>query len=137
MKHLVERYKDVVRVERGLEFPQDPRQQLRMAIEAVFKSSNTERAIIYRRINKIPQDTVSAVNVVAMVFGNTGDNSGTGVAFSRDTSTGERSFNGEFLINAQGEDVVAGLRKGMPIEELKGKMPDVYAQLREIAENLE
>ncbi len=137
MKSLVEEYKKLVKDVTGEEFPQDPRTQLRLAVEAVFKSSNTERAIIYRRINRIPQDTVSAVNVVLMVFGNTGENSGTGVAFSRDTSTGERRFNGEFLINAQGEDVVAGLRKGMPIGQLKDRMSDVYDQLVEIVDRLE
>jgi len=111
--------------------------QLRMAIEAVFKSWNNPRAITYRKINKIPDDLGTAVNIVTMVFGNMGDDSGTGVGFTRNPSTGEEEFYGEYLTNAQGEDVVAGIRTPKPISELEREMPEVYKQLKEITKRLE
>ncbi len=126
----------LVHKEKG-EFPQEPYQQLRMAIDAVFRSWNTPRAVTYRRLQRIPSDWGTAVNVQTMVFGNMGERSGTGVAFTRDPATGERSFYGEFLINAQGEDVVAGIRTPRPLAELKGLFPEIYDQLDEIREKLE
>ena len=119
------------------EFPQDPRQQLLGAITAVFGSWKNPRAIHYRRMNKISEDLGTAVNVQAMVFGNLGNTSGTGVGFTRNPSTGEKEFYGEFLINAQGEDVVAGIRTPVPIRELDRVMPECYKQLREITDRLE
>jgi pyruvate,orthophosphate dikinase len=136
LKSLVETFKGIV-CEHGKEFPQDPWQQLEMAIEAVFRSWNNERAIIYREREKIPHDLGTACNVQAMVFGNMGDDSGTGVAFTRDPSTGERKIYGEFLPNAQGEDVVAGVRTPLHLDALKDMMPDVYQQFIEIADRLE
>ncbi len=136
LKSLVETFKGVV-CEHGKEFPQDPWRQLEMAIEAVFRSWNNERAIIYREREKIPHDLGTACNVQAMVFGNMGDDSGTGVAFTRDPSTGERKIYGEFLPNAQGEDVVAGVRTPLPLDALRDLMPDVYQQFLEIADRLE
>src|SRR5690606_18866065 len=118
-------------------FPQDPREQLRRAVIAVFDSWNNQRAAIYRKIHKIPDDLGTAVNVQVMVFGNMGEDSGTGVAFTRNPSTGEKVLYGEFLVNAQGEDVVAGIRTPEPISALKERMPDIYDQFREIADRLE
>lgn len=136
LKELVEEFKQIVS-DHGKQFPQDPFQQLEMAIEAVFRSWNNERAIVYREREKIPHDLGTACNVQAMVFGNMGDDSGTGVAFTRDPSTGERKLYGEFLPNAQGEDVVAGVRTPLPLDTLHEMMPDVYQQFVEIADRLE
>jgi pyruvate,orthophosphate dikinase len=136
-KMLVEKFKALVKEETGKPFPQDVMEQLKLAINAVFDSWNTQRAKTYRRINKIPEDWGTAVNVVAMVFGNMGDDSGTGVAFTRNPSTGEKEFFGEFLINAQGEDVVAGIRTPEPIAKLKEIMPGVFAQLEDVYKKLE
>lgn len=136
-KQVISGYKQVVRKATGKDFPQEPRAQLQMSIEAVFRSWNNPRAITYRRMNKIPDDIGTAVNVQAMVFGNMGETSGTGVGFTRNPATGENHFYGEFLMNAQGEDVVAGIRTPVPITELQKVMPNVYAQLREITSRLE
>jgi pyruvate,orthophosphate dikinase len=136
LRELVNEFKQIVR-EFGKEFPEDPYQQLEMAIEAVFRSWNNERAVIYREREKIPHDLGTACNVQAMVFGNMGDDSGTGVAFTRNPATGERELYGEFLPNAQGEDVVAGIRTPLPLSALHERMPEVYAQFLEIAERLE
>jgi pyruvate,orthophosphate dikinase len=133
---LVEAFKQIVR-EHGKEFPQDPWVQLEMAIEAVFRSWNNERAVVYREREKIPHDLGTACNVQAMVFGNMGDDSGTGVAFTRDPATGEKVLYGEFLPNAQGEDVVAGIRTPLPLSALRERMPEVYQQFLEIADRLE
>jgi pyruvate,orthophosphate dikinase len=137
LQAIIAGYKSLVEKRTGQPFPEDAHQQLRLAIEAVFRSWNGARAIHYRRINKIPDTLGTAVNVVAMVFGNMGDDSGTGVGFTRNPATGEKKFYGEFLTNAQGEDVVAGIRTPQPIEELQALMPDVYAQLVDITSNLE
>ncbi|PWB79008.1 MAG: pyruvate, phosphate dikinase, partial [Candidatus Methylomirabilota bacterium] len=134
---LVEKFKEVVRCEAGREFPQDPKEQLRMAISAVFESWNNKRAIEYRRIYKVPDDWGTAVNIQAMVFGNLGEDSGTGVAFTRDPSIGERRIYGEFLQNAQGEDVVAGIRTPRPIAALKKAWPGVYREFERICRTLE
>jgi phosphoenolpyruvate synthase/pyruvate phosphate dikinase len=136
LRELVNEFKQIVR-DFGKEFPEDPYQQLEMAIEAVFRSWNNERAVIYREREKIPHDLGTACNVQAMVFGNMGDDSGTGVAFTRNPATGERELYGEFLPNAQGEDVVAGIRTPLPLSALHERMPEVYAQFLEIAERLE
>ncbi|HUZ46728.1 MAG TPA: pyruvate, phosphate dikinase [Terriglobia bacterium] len=130
-------YKQLIRKATGKDFPQDPRIQLKMSIEAVFRSWNNPRAITYRRMNKIPDNLGTAVNVQTMVFGNMGETSGTGVGFTRNPATGEKQFYGEFLMNAQGEDVVAGIRTPVPIAELDKIMPDVFKQLREITSRLE
>ena len=130
-------FKELVRRRTGQEFPQDPLEQLSLARDAVFKSWNNERAKYYRRQNQIPDDLGTAVNVQAMVFGNLGPTSGTGVGFTRNPATGERVFYGEFLTNAQGEDVVAGVRTPRPIDELASEMPDAYRQLRDITARLE
>ncbi len=130
-------YKKLVKKETGNEFPQDAMQQLKMSRDAVFNSWNTPKAIYYRRMEKIPDSIGTAANVQAMVFGNMGDNSGTGVGFTRNPSTGEKVFYGEFLVNAQGEDVVAGIRTPQPIAELEHVMPEAYAKLREITSSLE
>ena len=137
MKQVVSRYQDIYRKQKGEEFPQDPKVQLMEAIKAVFRSWDNPRAIYYRRMNDIPGDWGTAVNVQSMVFGNMGDDSGTGVAFTRDPSTGENKLYGEYLINAQGEDVVAGIRTPQPISTLENAMPDVYRQFVDIAEKLE
>ncbi|WP_029166395.1 pyruvate, phosphate dikinase [Aminiphilus circumscriptus] len=137
LEELIKNYKKVVKKSTGREFPSDPWEQLRKAVEAVFKSWNTQRAITYRRINKIPDTLGTAVSIVTMVFGNLGDDCGTGVCFTRNPSTGEKKLYGEFLINAQGEDVVAGIRTPEPIEELDSKMPKIAAELRAIANQLE
>jgi len=137
LKQIIEGYKKLVRKKTGANFPQEPRQQLNMAIEAVFRSWYNPRAQTYRRLNKIADDLGTAVNVQAMVFGNMGETSGTGVGFTRNPATGEKQFYGEFLMNAQGEDVVAGVRTPVPIAELEKVMPQVYQQLREITTRLE
>jgi pyruvate,orthophosphate dikinase len=137
LKEVVAQYKELYRTELGKEFPQDPYKQLELAIKAVFGSWMGRRAVDYRRLNKISESLGTAVNVCTMVFGNMGDDSGTGVAFTRDPSTGEDDLYGEFLINAQGEDVVAGIRTPMPINEMKERMPEMYRQFRDIARNME
>ncbi len=137
LREVVARYKDVVRHKAKRSFPQDPREQLRMARDAVFRSWQNPRAIEYRRIYDIPDDIGTAVNVQAMVFGNSGDRSATGVGFTRNPATGAKEFYGEFLVNAQGEDVVAGIRTPQPIRELAKVMPRAYAQLRKITTRLE
>ncbi|WP_246110734.1 pyruvate, phosphate dikinase [Thermosediminibacter litoriperuensis] len=136
-QEVIKSYKDLVMKHTGREFPQDPREQLVMAMEAVFRSWNNHRAIVYRKINKIPDELGTAVNVQVMVFGNMGEDSGTGVAFTRNPSTGEKEIYGEFLINAQGEDVVAGIRTPRNIKELAALMPDVYRQLTAVSDLLE
>ncbi len=130
-------YKKLVKKETGKDFPQNALDQLNMSRDAVFNSWNTPKAIYYRRMEKIPDSIGTAANVQAMVFGNMGDRSGTGVGFTRNPSTGEKAFYGEFLVNAQGEDVVAGIRTPQPIAELEQVMPQAYRQLREITTNLE
>ncbi|HRY30549.1 MAG TPA: PEP/pyruvate-binding domain-containing protein, partial [Elusimicrobiota bacterium] len=137
LKEVVRRYKALVKEKTGQDFPQDPWKQLEQARDAVFKSWNNTRAISYRRLNKIPDDLGTAVNVQAMVFGNMGNDSGTGVGFTRNPSSGEHQFFGEYLTNAQGEDVVAGIRTPKPISELGKDMPEVYKQLRDITTKLE
>ena len=134
---LVADFKRHVRKRKKADFPQDPRAQLAMSRDAVFRSWNNDRAIYYRKQNGIPDDIGTAVNVQAMVFGNMGDTSGTGVGFTRNPSTGEHHFYGEYLTNAQGEDVVAGVRTPLPIARLEQEMPSVYRQLREITTKLE
>jgi len=134
---LVADYKKIVEKEKGESFPQDPMEQLKMAVDAVFSSWNNKRAISYRNLNDIPHNLGTAVNIQAMVYGNMGDNSGTGVAFTRNPSTGEKKVYGEYLTNAQGEDVVAGIRTPKDLEELKKEMPAIYEQLMEIFANLE
>jgi pyruvate,orthophosphate dikinase len=136
-KKLVGRFKEVVRECAGRDFPQDVREQLTLAISAVFDSWNCKRAIDYRRFNKIPDDWGTAVTVMEMVFGNMGDDSGTGVAFTRDPNTGEKTLFGEYLRNAQGEDVVAGIRTPEKIADLAQTQPDVFGQFRAIADRLE
>jgi len=130
-------FKRYVRKRTGRDFPQDAREQLAMARDAVFRSWNTDRAIYYRKQNSIPDDLGTAVNVQAMVFGNMGETSGTGVGFTRNPSTGENHFYGEYLTNAQGEDVVAGVRTPHPISDLEKEMPEVFRQLHTITKKLE
>jgi len=137
LKAIIAEYKKLVEKKTGKPFPQDAHEQLRMARDAVFRSWFNPRAQHYRRMNKIPDNLGTAVNVQAMVFGNMGETSGTGVGFTRNPATGEKEFYGEFLPNAQGEDVVAGIRTPRPIKELETLMPDVYNQLREITAMLE
>jgi len=137
LRDVVQRYKTVVKNRAKREFPQDPHEQLKMARDAVFRSWMNARAIEYRRIYDIPDHIGTAVNVQMMVFGNTGDRSATGVGFTRNPATGAKEFYGEFLINAQGEDVVAGIRTPQPIRELEQVMPKAYKQLREITTRLE
>ena len=137
LKEVVENYKKVYKENLGEDFPQDPIEQLDKAVTAVFASWNNERAILYRRLNDIDNSMGTAVNVQAMVFGNMGDNSGTGVAFSRNPATGENKLFGEYLINAQGEDVVAGVRTPKEIQTLKNSMPDVYKEFHDTSEKLE
>jgi len=137
LKELTDEFKELTEKEKGIEFPQDSFEQLRMAIDAVFASWNNKRAINYRKINKIPEHWGTAVNVQTMVFGNMGDSSGTGVGFTRDPATGEKKLYGEYLINAQGEDVVAGIRTPQPFSTLKEEMPAIYAELVDITEELE
>ncbi len=137
LKELVNRFKKAVKDKTGKEFPEDPRDQMWGAISAVFGSWDNERAVIYRRQYNIPADWGTATNICSMVYGNMGDDSGTGVAFTRDPSNGEKVFYGEYLLNAQGEDVVAGIRTPKIIQQLKKEMPAVYDQLEEIREKLE
>lgn len=137
LKELVKRFKDFYKKSQGKDFPQDPKIQLVGAIEAVFRSWDNPRAVIYRRMNNIPGDWGTAVNVQSMVFGNMGDTSGTGVAFTRNPSTGEKKLYGEYLMNAQGEDVVAGIRTPATIDHLKETNAEVYRQFVEIADKLE
>jgi len=137
LKRLVEEYKKVVKKETGKDFPQNPELQLKTAIDAVFNSWNTKRAVTYRRINKIRDDLGTAVNVQEMVFGNMGEDSGTGVGFTRNPSTGEEEYYGEYLLNAQGEDVVAGIRTPLPLSNLKNDLPKVYEELIKIVTLLE
>jgi len=134
---LTEEFKAVVKRETGMDFPQDPYKQLEYAIRAVFNSWNSKRAIDYRRREHIPDTLGTAVNIVTMVFGNMGDDSGTGVAFTRDPQTGEKVMFGEYLLNAQGEDVVAGIRNTTKIENLKNDIPEAYETFMEIAQKLE
>ena len=136
-KALVDIFKAVTRKEKGFDFPQDPYKQLELATEAVFKSWNGERAVVYRRETNIPDDLGTAVNIVTMVFGNMGNDSGTGVAFTRNPSTGEAVMFGDYLLNAQGEDVVAGIRNTEPISAMNKEMPAVYKQFMEITGKLE
>ncbi|NJN66217.1 MAG: pyruvate, phosphate dikinase [Chloroflexaceae bacterium] len=137
LAQIAEQFKQIIRDEKGIEFPEDPMEQLRQAIGAVFMSWNGKRARDYRRVNKIPDSLGTAVNVQAMVFGNMGDDSATGVAFTRNPSTGESVMFGEYLVNAQGEDVVAGVRTPQDISELAKSMPEVYNQFVEITSKLE
>ena len=137
LEKLIVTFKGIYKEGTGDEFPQEPEKQLILAVMAVFRSWNSDRAIYYRNVNKIPDDLGTAVNVQCMVFGNMGDDCGTGVAFTRNPSTGEKGLFGEYLINAQGEDVVAGIRTPQPIASLEKDMPDVYAQFLDIAKNLE
>jgi len=137
LKEVIEEYKKVVKKHAKRDFPQDPHEQLVMARDAVFRSWNNDRAKHYRRINNISDDLGTAVNVQAMVFGNLGESSGTGVGFTRNPATGAKEFYGEFLMNAQGEDVVAGVRTPVHISELQKIMPEVYDQLRDITTRLE
>jgi pyruvate,orthophosphate dikinase len=137
LRDLIAAYKDIYKQHTQKNFPQDPYKQLQLAIEAVFRSWNIPRAITYRRINHIQGLLGTAVNVQSMVFGNMGDDSGTGVAFTRDPSTGMNKFYGEFLINAQGEDVVAGIRTPLPIKDIKKWRPEIYSQLLKVKKILE
>src|SRR5437667_10557751 len=132
LRDVVQRYKKVVKDKSKKDFPQNPHEQLKMARDAVFRSWMNARAIEYRRIYDIPDHIGTAVNVQMMVFGNTGDRSGTGVGFTRNPATGAKEFYGEFLINAQGEDVVSGVRTPQPIRELEQVMPKAYKQLRDM-----
>ncbi len=136
-KSLVVTFKEVFKKETGQDFPQDAYEQLELATEAVFKSWNGKRAVDYRRATGISDDLGTAVNIVTMVFGNMGEDSGTGVAFTRDPSTGEKKMMGDYLLNAQGEDVVAGIRNADPIGNLKKQMPEVYKEFMEITDRLE
>jgi pyruvate,orthophosphate dikinase len=137
LKWLVAQFKDVIQTETGAPFPQEPRAQLDAAIEAVFRSWMGERAVLYRRQERIPHDLGTAVNVQAMVFGNMSEDSGTGVCFTRDPGTGEKGVYGDFLMNAQGEDVVAGIRNAHPLHELEDEVPAAYAQLLDNMNRLE
>lgn len=137
LKEIVALYKDMYKEIKGEDFPQDPKDQLIASVEAVFRSWDNPRAIVYRRMNDIPSDWGTAVNIQAMVFGNMGEDSGTGVAFTRDPATGENVLYGEYLMNAQGEDVVAGIRTPNPISHLKDTNPEVYDEFVKYAEELE
>ena len=137
LKAIVEEYKNIYKKEVGEDFPQDPKKQLMLAVEAVFRSWNNPRAIVYRRLNDIDNNLGTAVNIQSMVFGNMGDTSGTGVAFTRDPATGDNKLLGEYLINAQGEDVVAGIRTPQPIDTLKEVMPEIYKQFIDTVKTLE
>ncbi len=137
LKEVIARYKAIYAEKMGAEFPQDPKVQLMEAVKAVFRSWDNPRAIVYRRMNDIPGDWGTAVNVQSMVFGNMGNTSGTGVAFTRNPSTGEKGIFGEYLINAQGEDVVAGIRTPQPITKLAEDLPECYQQFMDIANRLE
>ena len=137
LKEVIEGYKEVVKRELGREFPQEPKDQLLEAIKAVFRSWNNDRAILYRKMYGISDSLGTAVNVQSMVFGNSGNDSGTGVAFTRNPANGENKLFGEFLVNAQGEDIVAGIRTPQPISEMADAFPEVYAQFEKIANTLE
>lgn len=137
LKDVIAKFKSLYKSELGAEFPQNPLDQLMEAVKAVFRSWDNPRAIVYRRMNDIPGDWGTAVNVQAMVFGNMGNTSGTGVAFTRNPSTGEKGIFGEYLINAQGEDVVAGIRTPQPITQLEKDLPECYAEFMKIANKLE
>ncbi|MFN8572576.1 MAG: pyruvate, phosphate dikinase [Gemmatimonadaceae bacterium] len=137
LRNLVEEYKALVRNRTGHDFPMDPHEQLWGAVEAVWKSWMLKKAVDYRRVNAISETLGTAVNIVAMVFGNMGEDSGTGVAFTRNPSTGERAFYGEFLVNAQGEDVVAGIRTPLEIAEMAQRLPAAYAELLKVQDLLE
>ena len=137
LKELVGTFKKIYEENEGRPFPQDPRDQLIEAVKAVFRSWDNPRANVYRKMNEIPYEWGTAVNVQQMAFGNSGDRSGTGVAFTRDPATGAKKLMGEYLINAQGEDVVAGVRTPSPISHLHEQMPEVYDQFVEIATRLE
>ncbi len=137
LKQVVAEFKALYKKEKGVDFPQEPKAQLMEAVKAVFRSWDNPRAIVYRRMNDIPASWGTAVNVQSMVFGNMGNDSGTGVAFTRNPSTGERKLYGEYLMNAQGEDVVAGIRTPQPIATLDRDMPEVYKQFADIANKLE
>ena len=136
LKDLVEKFKQVVKKEKGFDFPQDPVEQMRLATEAVFSSWNVKRAVDYRKAANIPDDLGTAVNIVTMVFGNSGWESGTGVAFTRNPSTGEKTLFGEYLLNAQGEDVVAGIRNTESIQKLGEVLPEAYKEFVEITKKL-
>jgi pyruvate,orthophosphate dikinase len=137
LEEIIAAYRELIRSETGKDFPQDVQEQLRLAVNAVFKSWNNPRAITYRRLNHIPDDLGTAVNVQLMVFGNIGAKSGTGVGFTRNPATGDKVLYGEYLLNAQGEDVVAGVRTPSPIKKLDSEMPAVYKELKDITTNLE
>ncbi|MFH1868588.1 MAG: pyruvate, phosphate dikinase [Candidatus Omnitrophota bacterium] len=137
LKHIVEEYKKLIKRKKGFSFPEDPMKQLKMAIDAVFSSWNNQRAFTYRNLNNIPHNWGTAVNVQVMVFGNLGEDSGTGVAFTRDPGNGEKKFYGEYLMNAQGEDVVAGIRTPHPIDDLRKEIPEIYQELTTIYKKLE
>jgi pyruvate,orthophosphate dikinase len=137
LQELVEKFKSLVKTETGRLFPEDPYEQLKEAVTAVFRSWNNQRAIFYRKVNRIPDDIGTAVNVQSMVFGNMGTDSGTGVAFTRNPSTGENVLYGEFLMNAQGEDVVAGIRTPRPIKSLQEENKELFGQFSQIAASLE
>ena len=137
LKEVIRRFKEIYKEKMGEEFPQEPRVQLMEAVKAVFRSWDNERAIVYRRMNDIPGDWGTAVNVQTMVFGNKGATSGTGVAFTRNPSTGAKGIYGEYLINAQGEDVVAGVRTPQPITQLEQDMPECYREFIDLAMKLE
>ena len=137
LKDLVVSFKEIYKKEKGEEFPSDPRVQLIESVTAVFRSWDNPRAIVYRRLNDIPGEWGTAVNVQQMVFGNKGDTSGTGVVFSRNPATGEKAIYGEYLMNAQGEDVVAGIRTPLPISKLQEQAPKIYEQFEAIVDKLE
>ncbi|MDH7576935.1 MAG: pyruvate, phosphate dikinase [Bacillota bacterium] len=137
LQGVIREYKAIVKMATGEDFPQDPMTQLRLAVKAVFDSWNNPRAVVYRKIHQIPDDLGTAVNVQVMVFGNMGETSGTGVAFTRDPATGEKILYGEYLMNAQGEDVVAGIRTPHPLAKLQEEMPETYREFERISELLE
>ena len=137
LEAVISGYKGIIRKFTGKDFPQDPREQLIDAVKAVFRSWNNDRAILFRKLNGIPGDLGTAVNVQSMVFGNMGDTSGTGVAFTRNPATGENKIFGEFLVNAQGEDVVAGVRTPLDIDKMQETFPECYKEFVRIAELLE
>ena len=137
LEEVIAAYRALIRAEKGADFPQNVQEQLRLAVDAVFRSWNNPRAITYRRLNHIPDDLGTAVNVQLMVFGNIGEKSGTGVGFTRNPANGDKMLYGEYLLNAQGEDVVAGVRTPSPISKLESEMPEVYRELKDITTNLE
>src|SRR5258708_16782490 len=134
---MVDRFKEIVRDHAGRDFPQDPREQMDLAVRAVFSSWNADRAILYRRQERIPADLGTAVNIVAMVFGNLGMDSGTGVAFTRDPGSGQQGIYGDYLQNAHGEDVVAGIRNTVPLHDLERVDPKSYAEPMQIMRALQ